>query len=204
MTYKQSLQPPPKLFGADTAGPDARTIVAEVRSDASLPFNPLEAPQALELPAMAFGAFIVWRADLSWSEAQQIQLWLSPPQPGGISANEAQLKSFFENLRTDAAAEPFLRYLGTYLTTGTSNASYMLVLGMLVPTGRKDYQDAFANALNAVVAGGAAFAVELVRFLKMLLNHPSSREEFLTNATNVGDLAQPGPQRSPLVRVLIT
>jgi hypothetical protein len=175
----QSITPPPApLLSSDTAPPEARTVIAEVRTDASIPFDPQAAPGFLVIPNVGFGALIQWRVDVSWSQAQEIQLWL-----------------------TGAPAQ-FLDYVGTFLATGLSHASYTLVLGMRVPIPRDAYQTSFNNALNGLlgVAGLAGWPAELISFLKMMLNQPSSREEFLNLASNVGDLTVGG---SPLIQKLI-
>jgi hypothetical protein len=184
--------------------PEVQTIIAEVRSDASLPFDPHAAPDFLNIIDSGFGALILWRVDVSWSQAQEIQLWLNTrPGTGGGSVDTRQqaLKRFFENLRTGDSPEPFLVYAGTYLTTGQSCASYTLVLGMRAPVSRDDYQSAFQTGLNAVRAGSPGWPEELVNFLKMMLNQPSSREEFLTLASDVGDLSS--ERAPPLIRTLI-
>jgi hypothetical protein len=200
MTDKRTTPPPADLLGAGAAEPKVRTLLAEVRSDASLPFDPKEAPAFLLLDDVAFGALVLWRVDLSWSEAQQIQLWLTGAPTGvpGATREEA-LQGFFENLRAPPPAPPdtFIEYVGTYLTTGTSHASYTLVLGMRVPHARDAYQTAFQNSLNVI--GPPSWRDELISFIRMMLNQPSSREEFLTLASIVGDLSN-GP---PLIQLLI-
>jgi hypothetical protein len=73
---------------------------------------------------------------------------------------------------------------------------------MRVPIKQDEYQSSFHDALNQLLAGsgGVGWPAELLNFLKMMLNQPSSREEFLTLATNVGNLAVNGP---PLIKLLI-
>jgi hypothetical protein len=183
--------------------PEVRTLLAEVRSDASLDFDPKAAPAALLLNNVAFGAVIQWRVDVSWSQAQQIQQWLMGMPAGGVVAPNRQvaLKDFFENLQAGAPPGPFLEYVGTYLTANISHASSTLIVGMRVPTRQDVYQAAFQSALTALLSGPAGWPGELVNFLKMMLNQPTSREEFLTLASNVGDLAASGP---PLIKTLIT
>jgi hypothetical protein len=202
MTYHRIDPPPAALLGSNAAVPEARTVIAEVRSDASITFDPSAAPGFLVLPNIAFGALIQWRVDMSWSEAQQVQLWLLGGPAGGLFATrEEALKDFFENLEAGTPPVQFLDYVGTYLTTNLSHASYTLVLGMRVPTQRDIYQSTFQSALNTLLAGPAGWPAELVSFLKMMLNQPSSCEEFLTLARNVDDLSRHGP---PLIATLIT
>jgi hypothetical protein len=203
MTDQRITPPPAALLGFGTLAPEARTLIAEVRSDASLPFDPQAAPNFLALPGVKFGALILWRVDVSWVQAQQIQLWLTGAPAGGLfPTRQEALKDFFENLRAGAPPIQFLDYVGTYLTAGLSHASYTLVVGMRSPTPRDQYQAEFQNALNGLlaVAGPVGWPAELISFLKMFLNHPSTREEFLTLATNIGDLLQNGP---PLIQTLV-
>jgi hypothetical protein len=199
MTDKQIIRPPAELLHSDTAAPDASTVIAEIRSDASLPFDPSAAPNDLALSGDGFGAIIQWRVDVSWSQAQEIQQWLmgAPAGPALRPARELELKDFFENLQAGTPPEPFLEYIGTYIRTGVSNASYTLALGMHAPRTRDEYQAAFEEALNTVAGppGGqpVGWPGELINFLKMMLNQPTSREEFLILASNVNDLAINAP-----------
>jgi hypothetical protein len=198
----QRIVPPAALLGRDSAAPQVRTLIAEVRSDASLPFDPLAAPTFLVLQGVSFGALIQWRVDVSWSQAQEIQLWLSGVPTGGLlPSRQEELKSFFDNLQTGTPPVKFLNYIGTFLTTGLSHASYTMLLGVRRPIPRDVYQATFQRALNTLLAGPAGWPGELVSFLKMMLDQPSSREEFLVLATNVGDLTVNGP---PLIRTLLT
>jgi hypothetical protein len=144
--------------------------------------------------------------DVSWSQAQEIQLWLIGAPAGGWGAfpnREAALRDFFENLQSGTPPAQFLEYDGTFLTTDLSHARYTMVLGMKVPTKREAYQDAFNKALDDLLAGAASasWAAELISFLKMMLNQPSSREDFLTLAVNVGDFT--GKRLPPLIKMLI-
>ena len=146
---------------------------------------------------------------MSWSQAEQIQLWLTgAPAGGAFPTRQEALKAFFENLRAGTPPAQFLDYVGTYLTTGLSHASYTLVVGMRVPTPRDVYQATFQTALTALlgVAGPVGWAAELISFLKMMLNQPTSREEFLTLASNVRNpTATPAAiDWPPLIKMLIT
>jgi hypothetical protein len=193
------LRPPSALLN-EHAPPNARTIVAEVRSDASLPFDPQAAPAELLLNNVAFGAIIQWRVDVSWSQAQAIQSWLNGRAAGRGTNREQALKNFLENLRVGPPPGTFLEYVGTYLTTGISNARYTVLLGMRSPVGRDAYRSAFQTGLATLQAGPPGWPDELVSFLKMILNEPTSHEEFLTLASNMGDLSTNGP---PLVQALL-
>jgi len=190
MTEQRITPPPAGLLGPKAAAPDARSLIAEVRSDASLEFDPAAAPGFLILNNVSFGAMILWRVDVSWSQAQQIQQWLIGAPAGGLFPTRQQaLQDFFENLQTGNPPGTFLEYVGTYLTTGLSHASYTLVLGVKSPRLRDAYQAAFDAALNALLPGPpGGWPSELSNFIKMMLNQPSSCEEFLTLASSIGDL----------------
>jgi hypothetical protein len=124
MTNRRIAPPPTALFGSDIGMPEARTLLAEVRTDASLPFVPNAAPAYLLLANIAFGALIQWRVDVSWSQAQQIQLWLTGAPAGGLfPTREQALKDFIENLLAGTPPAQFLDYVGTYVETGLSRAA---------------------------------------------------------------------------------
>jgi hypothetical protein len=203
------LPPPASLLHAGAAAPQAKTLVAELRTDASIDFDPQAAPAFLEFVRAIFGALVIWRVDLSWTDAQKVQLWLTGAPAGGASATrEEALKDFFENL-PDANGNLFLDYLGTYLTTGVSHASYTMVIGMRKPVPRDDYKQAFVTELNRLSAnpGVAAWYAELASFMKLIFNQPSSNEQFLTLASTEGDLAANdahGNPAFPLIKALIT
>jgi hypothetical protein len=197
MTDQPIVRPPAELLGEGRAPPEVTTLIAEVRSDASLSFDPLAAPNYLVIPGVAFGALIMWRVDVSWTQAEQIQSWLmgAPPAGAGLPSTRLEaLKRFFE-LDMEAGTPPkqFLDFVGIYLATGLSHAQYTLVLGMRHPFARAAYQNAFDTALSAVLASPttAGWGAEIVDFLKLVLNQPSSREEFLTLSINVRDAGDP-------------
>jgi len=205
----QSIAPPPaSLLGPSATAPNAKTILAEVRTDASVEFDPDEGPAFLKVTDVSFGALVIWRVDLSWSDAQKVQRWLIGAPAGGIApTREEALMSFFENL-PDPDGNVFLDYLGTYLATGVSHASYSMIIGMNKPVSREDYRQAFLDALDSLLQSGgpAGWYAELVDFLKLIFDQPSSREEFLTLASNEGDLAANvnGKPVFPLIQTLIT
>jgi hypothetical protein len=212
MTDQKIMQPPASLLQA-LVTPDVRTLLAEVRSDASLPFDPAAAPNYLVMNNVAFGALIVWRVDVSWLQAQEIQKWLAavpsglpPPPPPAPPATpppntrDRALKDFFETLQT--GTPPNIEYVGTYLLTGASHASYTLVLGMRNPVKREVYQAAFTNALDVLQASFPLWFAELMQFVKMMLGQPSSREEFVSLAVNIGDLARNDPAGNPMYPII--
>lgn len=193
MTGNRINPPPASLLLAGVGAPQALTVTAEVRSDASIPFLPQDAPAFFNLAAgTRFGAFVVWRVDLSWPDAQQVQLWLSAAPAGGLfPTREEALKDFIETLVAPNPAtgvdDPFANYLGTFLTSDLSHASYTVLIGFKRPVPRNEYQRAWANGLDG--ASGAAWFGELVAFLRLMLAQPTSREEFIQMARNVGDPA---------------
>jgi hypothetical protein len=203
------MPPPAVLLSSDSATPEARTLIAEVRTNATLPFDPKVAPTFLFLPNVGFCALILWRVDVSWSQAQQIQLWLTgaPGAPAGalFPTREEALKDFLEGLQAGTPPAPFLKYVGTYLETGLSHARYTLVLGMQTPIGQdlllSTVRDGIADVEASARTVGGAWQTELIAFFKMIFNQPSTYKELLTLAANVGDLAKSGP---PVIRMLVT
>src|SRR4051812_21300623 len=92
------LSAPPAHLLRRQAPPDAQTVVSELRTDASLDFDPSAAPAALMVND-SFGALIQWRVDLSWNQAQEVQLWLNgAPAGAAFATREEALKDFFENM----------------------------------------------------------------------------------------------------------
>src|SRR5262245_33215575 len=116
MTDQPIARPPAELLEG-SGHPEVRTLIAEVRSDAALSFDPLAAPSFLTLASVAFGALIIWRVDLSWSQAEELQDWLTgTPVGAGLPATrEEALKDFFDQLKVNNAQ--FLDFVGIYLTT---------------------------------------------------------------------------------------
>ncbi len=201
MTDKRITAPPAQLLRT-AAGPEARTIVAELRTDASIEFDPQAGPASL-LVNESFGGLIVWRVDLSWSLAQEVQLWLiGAPAGPAFATREEALKDFFDNI-VDGNGDLFLTYIGTYLEAGLSHASYTMTIGMFSPVSREDYQQIFLDALDALPPAWRAEVVDLIR---LLCNQPSSREEYLLLASNEGDLARSvaGKPVHPLIHAMIT
>jgi len=206
MTDQPIARPPVELLGEGKAPPEVQTLIAEVRSDASLSFNPLAAPSFLNLINVAFGALIIWRVDVSWNRAEEMQNWLTgaPVGPGLAATREEALKDFFDNIAVKN--EQILDFVGIYLTTSVSHAQYTMVVGMRNPVPRDVYQSAFDSALSSVLASPlfTSWSADLVNFLKMMLNEPSSREEFLTLATNVrNSLSVPPKDWPPLIQRLV-
>ena len=209
MTNQTIAPPPAKLLRSGHAAPDTQTVLAEVRSDASLPFDPAAAPDYLKITGESFGALVTWHVDLSWTDAQKLQLWLTDaPDGGAFLTREEALRDFFDTLEAGDPPEPFITYVGTYLATSVSHASYTVLLGMRVPFTRDQYQASFLDALKKLLATGGpgGWYDELMTFLRLMLNQPSSREEFPTLASNVGSLLQAtgGQQNYPLITLLLT
>jgi hypothetical protein len=208
MSERPIIPPPPGLLHRTAEEPQSTTLVAELRTDASLDFDPQAAPLYLNIANARFGALVMWRADLSWSDAQRVQSWLTGAPAGGAFPNrEEALKDFLETM-PNPDGDIFAEYLGTYLTTGVSHAAYTMIIGMKEPIPREDYQTAFIDALETLrqSAGPAGWYAELVAFMQLLLDRPTSREEFLSLASNVGDLARNvgGNPVHPLIQLLVT
>jgi hypothetical protein len=195
--------PPSDLLRSMSSGPDAISVAAEIRTNASLDFNPAAAPGYLALAA-GFGALVITTVDTSWTNAQQIQQWLIAPPPAGIpGANqESALKDFYASLESGAPPAPFATYVGTYLEEGVSHASYTIVVGLYSPVSVDDYQAAWVAKLTALQANPAtaAWGAALLTFFKLTLNQPTTVEKFVALASNVGSLASPG---NSVVRLLL-
>ena len=220
MTDVHPVPPPlPALLRATAATPNAQTVHAEVRTDASIPFDPAAAPAYLHV-SFQYGAFVLWRVDVSWAEAQKIQLWLAGPAgPGSLAAagasREEALQLLVANLQKPGAGA-FADYIGTYLATGVSHASYTMVVGIKDPIPRDDYQTAWLGAIAALPPPGPppalSWRADIVEFLKLMLSQPTSQEEFIQLASNVGDLTQllaappapPGTPRYPMINLLLS
>jgi hypothetical protein len=216
MTQRRPTLPPSALLRAAAAPPQAATVQAEVRTDASLPFDPDEAPDYLVIEDAKFGALVLWRVELSWADAQDVQLWLiGAPGPGSLvpatapaneNTRENALSLFVENLNGPAGT--FAEYVGTYLESEVSHASYTVMVGIRTPISRQDYQAAWLNAIAALPAAAApSWRADLVDFLRMILGRETSEEKFLQLASNIGDLTQLTPAGTPLypmIHLLIT
>jgi hypothetical protein len=151
----------------------------------------------------SFGALIQWRVDLSWNQAQEVQLWLiGAPAGAAFATREEALKDFFENM-ADANGNLILAYIGTFLETGISHASYTLVIGMRSPVSRAEYSEIFIAALNALTP---AWRAEVIDLIKLFCNQPTSREHYLVLASSEGDLTRSvaGQLVHPLIHAMIT
>jgi hypothetical protein len=209
VTEKRRVTPPHiSLLRAASGAPAAQTVHAEVRTDASVPFDPSDAPDYLDIVNARFGALVFWRVDVSWAIAQQIQLWLiGPPGPGSLvpvgapadqNTRENALALLIANLQGGGPPPaPFAQYIGTHLTTDVSHGSYTMVVGITNPITRDDYQNAWVGAIAALrpppPAPALSWHADVVQFLKFMLGQPSSQEEFIQLASNVGDLTQLNP-----------
>jgi hypothetical protein len=219
MKRKSASLPPGALLRAAGVVPRAAAVRAEVRSDASLPFDPDAAPDYLVVQEGTFSAFVLWRVELAWVDAQEVQLWLlDAPGPGSLVAvgapaeentRENALSLFIENMQGPNGT--FAEYLGTFLESDISHASYTMVVGIRTPISRADYQAAWLGSVNGLPAGGAAPAAawrtELIAFIRMMLGRETSDEKFLQLASNVGDLTQldpAGAPRYPMIHLLLS
>lgn len=191
-TTRRVAPPPASLL---QGAPRTRELRAEVRSDASIQFDPSAAPAFLHLPTEGFGALFTWSVSVSWPEAENIQAWLIAPHP--LSADQTQeqgLADVFGKLQVTSTPggtpHAFLNYVGTYLVSGDSSAKYRMVVGMRVPVKREDYQAALINRLAKLKENPATadWYASLVKFFQMMLNPPTAREEFLLLGSNVGSL----------------
>jgi hypothetical protein len=200
-----ALPPADLLYGA----PRTTELRAEVRSDASIQFDPAAAPPYLRLPDEGFGALFTWSVALSWTEAEAVQAWLVAPHPISAGQNQEQgLADLFNKLQvvTTAGGTPhaFLTYVGTYLVAEESSANYRMVVGMRVPVKRAVYQDALLDRLRKLKANPATagWYAALMQFLHLMLNPASTREEFMLLGSNIGSLKANAPSH-PMISLLL-
>ncbi len=73
---------------------------------------------------------------------------------------------------------------------------------MRAPVKREDYQAAFTQALRRAASQFPAWFAELMQFVKLMLGQPSSREEFVSLAVNVGDLTRNDPAGNPVYPII--
>ena len=81
MSDQKIVLPPASLLDPSTT-PEVRTLLAEVRSDASLPFDPAAAPNYLSLNNVAFGA-LTWGVSTSLGyKPRRFLIWLNATPTG--------------------------------------------------------------------------------------------------------------------------
>lgn len=210
MTGNRVAPPPASLLRAVSAAPAAATATAEVRTDASIPFDPTDAPGYLVIAQAQFGAMVIWRLDTSWPHAQRIQGWLIDAPPAGVpGANqEAALADLIENLVVNPeSGEASIEYIGTHLASANAHPTYTVLIGLRHPVQRDAYQDAWLQALNALSATNPPWHQRVVEFLRLFLAEPGVREEFTMLASSVGDLKANDPTsgnpRYPTISLLL-
>ena len=189
------LPPSPDLLRrAGGEAPAARTVVAEVRSEATIWFDPKAAPGYLRITAGGFGSLLLVRLDASWEHAKRIQDWLVAKPPAGMAEGnqEEALKNVFETLETGAPPATFIEYVGTYLAGDLARARFSLVLGFRGPVSREQYQKAWADKLQGLKATAPAWHAALIDFLRLYTGQATSTEEFLMLTSTAGDLKDPG------------
>ena len=206
MTDHARVPSPPKdlLRRLGRAAPAAETVVAEIRSQATLPFDPKDAPGYLAIQTQGFGSLLVVRADVSVADAEKIRAWLAGAPPQGVpGANrEEALKDLFEQLETGAPPESFVEYIGTYVAGDFAVGRFTMLLGFRRPVGREAYRQALADKLNGLQAAGpAGWHDEVVDFLRLIAGQASSTEEFLMLASALEDLKD--PSKHPVISRLI-
>ncbi|MCK8784067.1 hypothetical protein M0638_06700 [Roseomonas sp. NAR14] len=204
---RRAAAPPASLLRADASAPATVAVVAEVRSDASIKFDPMLAPGYLGLPKDGFGALLLWRFQLSWSRAQEVQKWLAGPSPVNPPiTREEEFRDLINGLDSskDGSGEFFLHYVGTFLAADQSYASYTIAVGMTKPVARQDYQRIWMEKLDALKKNPAsrAWYDELIAFLRLCLDTPLVSEEFALLASNVGDLTGNAANHPMVTRLL--
>jgi hypothetical protein len=204
MTEGRPVSPPPELLrAAGGTSPEARTVVAEVRSNATIWFDPKAAPGYLQIRTQGFGALMLARLDASWEHAKRIQDWLvaRPPQGMPESNQEEALKNAFEALETGDPPATFVEYIGTYLTGDQARARFSMLLGFRQPVARERYHEALADKLRGLQATAAPWYAALIEFLRLYSGQATSTEEFLMLASTTGSLKDPSVH--PVISQLI-
>lgn len=204
MTESRPVPPPPELLRwAGGTAPEARTVVAEVRSNATIWFDPKAAPGYLQVRTQGFGSLMLARLDASWEHAKRIQDWLvaAPPQGMPESNREEALKNFFETLETGAPPATFVEYIGTYLSGDQARARFSMLLGFRQPVARERYHAALADKLRGLQATAAPWHAGVIEFLRLYSGQAASTEEFLMLASTTGDLKDPNAH--PVISQLI-
>lgn len=198
--------PPSALLRGHAPAPSTAAVVAEVRSDASIKFDPQTAPAFLTLPRNGFGALLLWRFALPWSKAQEVQTWLTGPSPVNPITREAELRDFFNGMTIPpvggGAPTSFLHYIGTFLSADLAYASYTLAVGMHVPVPRQQYQEVWMEQLDGLKKTAPAWYNDLIQFLRLCLDPATISEEFAQLASNVGDLTQNAANHPMITRLL--
>lgn len=198
--------PPPGFLGARAAAPRATTLLPEIRSDAGLRLDE-DDPALLTGPDMP-PSLILWRVELSWRTAQEVQLWLTgAPADGRAATREAALRDFIERqMQAGDPASPFLGYRGAFLSAETSHAHYTFLLEMrrLVPWA--EYQAAWPAAVDSLGPPTDPWRQELTWFLRQTVGQATSNVELLKPAAGIGDLrgtGAGGAARYPVIRLLL-
>lgn len=201
--------PPAELLKRATSPPGVTTVLPQVRSDADLPLADDAPVGFLGTTGQPGVGVIHWSFELSWSDAQWIQLWLAGPPSGvAVATREEALKLFIENnVVAGNPPAPFLEYVGTFLSTDASHACYTILIMVLQPVPWEEYRQAWVDGLDQIGLPGTPWRDELVAFLKRSAGLATSNVELLRRAFSVGDLTGvdgQGNPRYPLINVLIT
>ena len=205
---RRPVAPPPGgLLGPGAPAPRATTLLPEVRSDSGLVLDEPTHLQANPYTGTPFLAKILWRVDLGWREADEVQQWLlGKPAHGNGATREEAFKAFIEKAMVAGdPPRPFLQYLGIYLSEEISHARYTVLLAMTRQVKWEDYQQSWWDAVNGLGPPTDPWRTELTWFLRATVGLATADVELLLHAAAVGDLrtlGRAGP-RYPLVRVLI-
>ena len=195
--------PPAELLRRVQGQPEAVTITAEIRSDASIPFNPGAAPPFLQAVG-PWGSMALWQVDVPWTVAQQIQLWLNAAPGAGhpLAASDPDMtrenafRAFVRDKLLDAG-NSFAEFLGAFLEADVSHGRYNVVIGLRQPITRQAYQTAWIDAINTL--GAVTWRDELVTFLRLMLGQASSEVRFIQRAAAIGDLQAVDGAGAPLL-----
>ena len=200
-------RPPGRFLGPAAPSPRATALLPEVRSDSALVLHEPSHMVGNAVTGSSHLARILWRFQLDWREAQEIQLWLAgAPSAGGAPTREAAFRDFIEeSMLVGDPPRTFLNFLGIFLTEGVAHAQYTVLLGIHAAVSWTDYQKAWWKAVDRLDANDG-WRDEIVWFLRKTVGRATGSVELLMHASAVGDLSAIGPDgepRYPLNRILV-
>jgi hypothetical protein len=173
--------------------PSAGELVAEVRTEAMLPFfhDPGNAAQAGGIRiAGPVSAIVAVTAEVSWRRAAALQDWLTDRRGAdALATNETELAEFVsDTLFAGGDLAGTARYLGTFILAGRARRSVRMLIGLTRPVSEAQYAAAWAKALAELKAASPDRFARIRAFLTMLLEEETVKVEKLLLLSAVGDL----------------
>lgn len=185
---------PQELLARLGAGePAAGELVAEVRTEAMLPFfhDPGDAAQPAGITlAGSLSAIVSVTAVVSWQRAAALQDWLTDRRsPGSLVTNETELSEFVgDTLFAGGQLAGTARYLGTFILAGRARRTVRLMIGLKQPVSEAQYAAAWAKGLAELKVASPERFARIRAFLTMLLEEETVQVEKLLLLSAVGDL----------------